>query len=772
MPRRKARKTPVKPRAATAVEPVDEREFYNGHDYKFCSDIGEWKDIVAQIKESGNVAGSDVETSGLDPYHDQLHGFSLSWAPGVARYMKWEGFIEKHRERFTEDLTAIQHIPHNGMFEKHWWHRYLPEMTMNIEMDTLIAAFLLDPDAKAKKLKRLSDVVLNVRQMEFHDMLGMTAKELKASTQLPSFDLIAPPIFLQYACGDSDLSKQIRDRLAPKLRPQFENQEQIDIKLIDVLVDMERAGMEVNHKYLEAAVPMYERALIRMQAKLFQAAGHPFDINSPQKVGVVLFQEMGLTPYRLTKKKKQPSTAAKDLEKMAVQMPDNPFLQWVVKYKQIQHSLSLYVNGSLKGSTSGVCRADYILTEAPTYRLAAAAGKLDKGGTIVQQMPKKPEWLEVELAEHEEENLKNLGFMVRDQDADRNKLSDGVREVAFLARKAFVARKDHYYVSADYAAVEFRIMINLSGQTDVGRAIRAGRDPHKFVASMMFNIPEEQVDKDLRESVKAINYGLLYGMQAWSLKERLNVSEERAKHLYSLYFKTLPFVDRYIKDRQRFARRYGYVTTYWGRRRFIRDYQNVAVWGKRAKARGDRSAVNTIIQGSGADIMRIALVRAHFYMKDKYGDKVKLVLTMHDQIMFEVHNSVDKFEFGKDVKLTMEMDPKAWASGCPITVDITFGPTWADQESLYKKVKEAETAKDFLMRCAQQLPESDLEGLFEEIEAMVRPGRGDVDVLVLDTSGQIVLKKFPSCTVNSDVSQKLIEVLSGDLQDFRFAERN
>jgi len=159
-------------------------------------------------------------------------------------------------------------------------------------------------------------------------------------------------------------------------------------------------------------------------------------------------------------------------------------------------------------------------------------------------------------------------------------------------------------------------------------------------------------------------------------------------------------------------------------------------------------------------------------MLDKYGDKVKLVVTMHDQIMFEVHNSIDKKAFGEDVKTCMEMDPKAWANGCPITVDVTYGPNWYDQKDLWEKKKEADIAKDYLMRSVQQLSEDDLEGLLEEIEAMVRPGRGDVDVLVLDTSGQVVIKKFPACSVNSQVSQKLIEVLSGEFQDFRFAARN
>lgn len=666
--------------------------WYNGHDYAYVNTMDEWVEMMSRIYAEGVkgpdgkvICGIDLETWGDDPLKDKIHGFSVSWAKGVAKYVMWD-VVEQHRQVCAEDLMEIKLVTQNGKFDYHFTREWLPEFTPDIEADTMLMLHLLNPNEK-HGLKQQAWKKLGYHMMTLFECLGVKEADLKSGKAPVDFTPVPLDRLLQYGCSDSDITLQLYWFLKDKTRPQFSNPEQIDIALnVPVLLDMERIGMAINKRYLEAIEPLFERAMVRLQKNIYEIVGHDFDIESPQQVGKVLFGDkkkpgdvgLGLTPLKYTKKTKAPSTTADDLEKLA-KIADNDVLNWIVEYKHHSHSLSAYVRALLNGvcEKTGAIHAEYMTAVAPTYRLACVGGSIGGGSLNVQGVPKTPEILIVELADEEVTVLTDAGV-------ELSKRTDGLYDVAYLARKPFVARKGKYYCSADYQAIEFRIIINESGEAEVGKSIRAGEDGHKRVASLLYRKPQEDITKAERDACKTLNYGLAYGMQPFTLKDRMGIDESLAIALFDRYFAAMPMLAAWIKDIQRFGRKNGYVSTCDGRSRDVRQEYEMNM------NRGDRSSVNTTIQGSAAAIMRMALVRAHITLRKKYGHLVEMIATLHDQIIFEVDDSISKDEFAKDVRRVMEMDNPAWS--CPLPVDISFGPGWGDLVD-YGKTKAAEKAK-------------------------------------------------------------------------------
>jgi DNA polymerase-1 len=505
------------------------------------------------------------------------------------------------------------------------------------------------------------------------------------------FDNIPKDRLLHYGCHDADLTRQLYYKQEEGIK-EFRGPEAVDTHLqIPTLVEMERRGLLVNKEYLEALIPIFERSIARLEKRIYKVVGHTFDIFSPKQVGKVLFEEMGLMPLKLTKTG-QPAVGAEDLERLAASS-DNEVLSWIVEAKHHSHSLSGYIRGVLKGTCekTGAVHASYGQTTAPTYRLSCTTGEIGGGGLNVQQIPKDPEILTVELADEEVENLKKVGVDVGHWDGKKiheGHIPDepGVYHVVYKARKCFVAREGYRFVSADYQAIEFRLIMNFAGEAKAGTAIREGLDGHKFIAGLLYRKDMDDITKEERNAVKTLNYGLAYGMSPWSLKMRLDMSEELAQELFNRYFNAMPRVKWYLNAVRKFARRSGYVTTYWGRKR------NVEKEYIKDRNRGDRSACNTVIQGSAADAMRMALVKSHLLMKKLYGDKVHLVATLHDQIIFEVDESIPVEEFVPQVRKGMEMDDKDWL--CHLPVDASFGQNWGDLEDWEEKSDEPEKIKE------------------------------------------------------------------------------
>ena len=485
------------PKLKKGVDPeMMKAPYYKGEDNAFILTVEDWKACLDLCKQA-EICGWDIETTGKDPYKDTIHGFSLSWAPGCGRYVYWS-FIEQHRELCTKDMNALRLVTHGGKFDFHFTAEHWPELDPTIEADTMLLLHLEDPDQK-KDLKGSAWRHLKVHMMTLPECLGIKEEEWDQSKIVIDFDKVPKERLLQYGCGDADLTRQLYFQKVKDIRDNFGKAESVDVPLqVPVLRDIERWGLNIDKKYLEALVPIFERCLVRMQKNIYDVVGHQFDIESPQQVGKVLFDEMGLTPLKYTKKTLRPSTTADDLEKLA-KSTDNEVLSWIVEYKHHKHSLTAYVNGTLNGvgPKTGRLHAEYMVCGAPTYRLACIGGKLDGGSLNVQQVPKDPEELEVELADEEKDRLIAAGVEVKPG-------TNGLSRVVYMARKAFVASPGRYLVSADYQAVEFRIMVNHSGEKGIGVAIRSGKDAHLFVSQIIYRKPEEDVSKPERDAVKAL----------------------------------------------------------------------------------------------------------------------------------------------------------------------------------------------------------------------------------------------------------------------------
>ncbi len=567
----------------------------------------------------------DTETTSINPLEAELVGIAFSWEPGKGYYVPFpEGreearkLLEKLRPFFASE-TMVK-IGQNLKYDIKVLRQYDMEVRGPL-FDTMLAHYLINPDMR-HNMDVLAETYLDYTPVPITELIGK-----KGKNQLNMRDV---PLEQQteYAVEDADITFQLAAHFGPELAAASTEElfNNIEIPLLRVLADMELEGIRLDTAFLESLSGALNEDIRQLEQKIYQEAGEEFNIASPKQLGEILFDKMKLVDKPKKTRTGQYSTAEDVLSYLA---KDHQIIRDVLEYRGLTKLKSTYVDAlpeQVEPSTGRV-HTDYMQTVAATGRLSS-----------------------------NNPNLQNIPIR-----------TERGREV----RKAFVPRNEEYtLLSADYSQIELRIIAALSDEDTMIAAFKNGEDIHASTASRVFNVPLEQVTREQRSNAKTVNFGIIYGVSAFGLSNQTNLSRAEAKDLIDTYYKTYPKLRNYISEQIDFAREHGYVQTVLGRRRYLKDIN-----GSNAVVRGaaERNAVNAPIQGSAADIIKIAMIRIHKKLKEG-SFKTKMLLQVHDELVFDVYQP----ELEKVKQLIKSEMENAYELKVPLDVEMGVGANWLE----------------------------------------------------------------------------------------------
>ena len=488
----------------------------------------------------------------------------------------------------------------------------------SLYLDTEIAGYVLDPVRDTYNYDDIAGEFLSTTYPSEEEILGK-GKSKKLITELEIQEIInyiGDQCYVSYAA-----SQLMIDKI--KENNQEELLYKIEMPLLYVLADMEELGIKINKDELEAYQKRLEESIDILTSEIYEMAGEEFNINSPKQLGVILFEKLGLKGGKKTKTGY--STAADILEKLKV---DNPIVEKILTYRQLVKLKSTYADGLLN------------VMNKETHRIYSTFNQtITATGRISSTEP----------------NLQNIPIRL---------------ELGRELRKVFIPEEDYIFVDADYSQIELRLLAHISGDETLINAFKNGQDIHRLTASQVFGVPFDEVTSTQRSNAKAVNFGIVYGIGAFSLSQDLNITRKEADTYIKGYFEKYPNVKKYLDTTIENAEKDGYVTTIFNRRRYMPELKSNNFI---MKSFGERVAMNMPIQGSAADIIKIAMVKVHNRLKDE-NLKSKLILQVHDELLLEVHK--DEVKIVTDI-LKYEMEHSVDLS-ITLEADVHSGPTWYD----------------------------------------------------------------------------------------------
>lgn len=592
------------------------------HDYQLLVTEQELIKVLNQAKSKG-ILSIDTETTGLDSLNCDLVGISISSEPHQGFYIPWN---QVDKEQFTSILNKyladpkILKIGQNIKFDL----LVLNRQKILIEeplFDTMIAHYLIDPDMK-HNMDFLSETYLNYTPVSIQELIGK-----KGPKQLSMSDIDIDKV-KEYAAEDADITLQLYQKLQPELsKNELEKLfEEIEIPLIPVLTKMEENGVAIDVKFLKDYSNVFSEEILTAQQEIFEMSGTSFNMDSPKQLGEVLFDFMKI-PYQGKKTKTgQYSTNEETLQKLA---EEQPIVLKILDYRELTKLKSTYIDAlpNIVNPRTGLVHTTFNQTIASTGRLSST-----------------------------NPNLQNIPIKT-----ERGK------EI----RRAFIARGNNRVIlSADYSQIELRIIASLSEDPKMVEAFEQGLDIHAATAANVYGVPLESVDSTMRRNAKMVNFGIIYGISAFGLGQRLGISRVEAGNLIDQYFEKYPGIKRYMDESIEFARKNGFVQTIYGRKRYLRDI-NSGNFTVRSFA--ERNAINAPIQGSAADMIKLAMINIHRQMQ-KNNFKSQMILQVHDELLF------DTFQDELDqLKEMVELEMKnALKLNVPIEIGMGIGENWLE----------------------------------------------------------------------------------------------
>jgi len=592
--------------------------------YRTVTRHDDLKDCIRTLSDTKRFA-IDLESTSRFPVEAELVGISLSVGSGEAWYIP-VGHVSGQQIPKHEVLSSLKPILEDDKYEK-IGHNIKYDLIVlkkegihlkGISCDTMLASYLLDPARRGHSLDDLSEALLNHPAIPISDLIGSGKSQIVFSNV--EIDRAA-----EYACEDADVTF----RLAEQLEPQIEQQglaslfRTVELPLIPVLAEMELRGVLVDVDYLTRLSMEFAEALRESELKIYELAGEAFNINSPKQLAEILFQRLGMKPVKKTKTGQ--STALDVLEELAVQH-DLP--REILEYRSLFKLKSTYVDTlpSLVNPRTGRIHTSY-------NQAVAATGRLSSSDPNLQNIP------------------------IRTQEGRK-------------IRKAFKPAEGCVFIAADYSQVELRIMAHLSGDRRLVEAFSLGEDIHAITAAGVFDCAPALVTPEMRRKAKAINFGIIYGMGPFKLARQIGVGLKLAKKYLEDYYETYSGVKSYMDKVPEQAKKDGFVTTILGRKRYLPDLNSP---NKIAQQAAFRMAVNTTIQGSAADLMKLAMIRTAHLMREKQtpGD---LILQVHDELILEVEEGA-AHEATHIVESAMK---SVYPLVVPLEVDVAMGRDWAE----------------------------------------------------------------------------------------------
>lgn len=605
-------------------DPVEEEQTIADveHDYRLIETAQARRKLIGELERQSSFC-FDTETTGLDPREARLLGLAFSWERGRASYVHCpEGEAAAILDEFRPLLEnpAITKIGHNLKYDV----TLLKWQGLTVAgpiIDTMLAHSMIEPEMN-HGLDYLAKLYLGYQPIPTSALIGERGPDQKNMADVPLQDLV------EYACEDADVTLQLNEALRPKIEEGGFHEVCFDIEypLLPVLVDMEFEGIRLDVDAIEAFSKTLEKEIDALRQSIFEAAGHEFNIDSPKQLGVVLYEELQLDPNPRKTPTGQYSTREAELLRLA---PSHEIVQNVLEYRNAVKLKSVYVD------------------QLPNY-IHPRTGRLH---THYSQT-----WIATGRMQSNDPNLQTIPI----------RKARG-REI----RAAFVPRDENYRIlAADYSQIELRIMADLSGDPSMIEAFEQGIDIHALTASKVYHVAPDEVTREMRDKAKTVNFGIIYGISAFGLQQRLNIPRGEANELIENYFDKYPGVRDYIDRTIEFAREHGYVATRTGRRRYIRDI-NSRNFSLRSAA--ERLAMNSPLQGTAADMLKRAMIAVHRELKEG-GYRTKMLLTVHDELVFDLHRE----EQETAVPVIEEAMRTAMPLRVPIVVETGIGDNWLE----------------------------------------------------------------------------------------------
>jgi DNA polymerase-1 len=593
------------------------------HSYALVENDEAIDDLVAELLKQTEIC-FDTETSSLDYFSLSIVGLSFSFNSGTGYYIPCPEDFDKaraicHKFKPVLEHASILKIGQNIKFDMLVLKRYGVEVKAPL-YDTMIAHYLVEPDMK-HGMDYLSETYLGYTPVHIEELIGKKGKNQGSMRDVP-IDKIA-----EYAAEDADITFQLKQVLAPMVEKHEVDGvlKDIELPLIPVLADMEYEGVRIDVDYLNAYSKELEQDMLMYRSAIFEIAGLEFNLDSPRQMGDVLFGHLKLPVDKKTATG-QHSTNEEVLSKLA---HDFPIAEKILEYRELTKLKSTYVDAlpQMVNVKTGRVHTTFNQTIASTGRLSSI-------GPNLQNIP------------------------IRTERGQR-------------VRKAFIARDDeHILLSADYSQIELRLAAEISGDENMLEAFRQRLDIHQATAARVYNVALADVTKEMRSKAKMVNFGIIYAISAFGLSQRLGIPRKEAAELIENYFVQYPKLRNYMSETLEFARHHGYVKTIMGRRRYLKDInsRNFTVRGF-----AEREAINSPLQGSAADLVKLAMIHIHEEFK-RQNLKSKMTLQVHDELVFDTHkNEVDLIK-----PIIREKMIQAIKTNVPLEVEIGIGSNWLD----------------------------------------------------------------------------------------------
>ncbi len=596
------------------------------HTYFLIDTIEKRKELLEKLLQQTEVC-FDTETTDLETLDAEIVGLSFSYKEREAFYVPFSQNQTEAKNIFEEfkpffENESITKIGQNIKYDLGILKNYGIELKGKW-FDTMLAHYLIDADLR-HGMDFLSSTYLNYEPVSISTLIGK-----KGKGQLNMRDVDIDKI-KEYAAEDADITLQLKKLFAPQL-PDVNAQklfDEVEVPLIDILSDMEREGVRINKNFLDEYSIELGKQVAELEKRIYELSGGlNFNISSPKQLGEVLFDHLKLDPKAKKTKTGQYQTG----EDVLSGLKEHEIVRCILDIRQLQKLKSTYVDALPQLINEKTGRVHTSFNQA-----VAATGRLSSTNPNVQNIPIKTE---------------------------------KGREI----RKAFIPRNDDYVLlSADYSQIELRVIASISKEENMIEAFKNGIDIHTATASKVYHVPLEEVTSDQRRNAKAVNFGIIYGQSAFGLSQNLGIPRKEAAQIIEEYFLQYPRIKEYMNNTIHFAQENGFVETLLGRRRYLRDINS-----KNFTVRGfaERNAINAPIQGSAADMIKVAMIKIHHAMKSEILiHKSKMILQVHDELLFDVHK--DEVEVMK--KLIKHEMENAMQLEVPIVVEAGVGENWLE----------------------------------------------------------------------------------------------
>ena len=613
----------------SGIEESPKHEKINSKNYHLINEINELDRWIEEAEELGEVA-VDTETNSLDPHQAELVGISLSTKIGKACYVPIghksqkclsKELVIKKLKPLLEDLS-IKKIGQNIKFD--FIVLFHHGINMSSMEDTMLMSYVLDAGKNRHNMDTLSEIHLGHKPIVFKDLVGSGKKQL-------NFSEVEIDKAKDYAAEDADITL----RLYKKFQKSLKSEKMINIyetfekPMLKILAFMEIEGIKIDKEFLKSLSSKFKKKIEKIEKEVFKLSKKEFNIGSPKQLGEILYNELKIADLKKTKKGSF-ATSAVVLEDLAFK--GHKFPKLVLDWRQVSKLKNTYSDSlpeHLNPKTQRV-HTSFLLAATTTGRLASS-----------------------------DPNLQNIPI----------KSEDG-KDI----RKAFVAQKDHFLISADYNQIEMRILADLADVKELKKAFKNNIDIHSLTASQIFNVDIKKVNKDQRRKAKAINFGIIYGISQYGLAKQINVSNFEAEEFLNSYFAKFPEIKVYMDQTIKFCRKSGYVNNIFGRKS---HFMNINDKNYNIRNFQERAAINAPIQGSASEIMRLAMIRLNKKMNEEEYQKSKMLLQIHDELIFESHkNEVKKLSKIIISEMSSVANSDQHSFTIPLTVDLNVGDNW------------------------------------------------------------------------------------------------